>query len=96
MVFRAALMACGATRASFARTMTRRIRRLNSTLKAIHCPLRAIVGAPRRAINGTAATAGRAARSVNIFNIRLHTATLAVCGRVLRQSTKRRVNYETQ
>ena len=92
MVSRAVPMACGATRASSARTMTRPTRRSNLTKKAIHWPRRVIVGAPCRATCGTRPTAGRAAPIVNIFNIRLYAATVAACGRVLRRLTNRRVN----
>ena len=68
MVSRPVHMAYGATRASFARTMTRPTRRLNSTRKGTHWPRRVIVGVRCRAINGIPPMAGRAAHSANIFN----------------------------
>jgi len=82
MVFHVVPMACGATRASFARITTRRTRRLNLTPRVTRCPRRAIVAAPHRAAYGTRLTVGHGARSANISNIRLYAASVAAWGRV--------------
>ncbi len=60
-------MVYGAPRANGAPITTRPTRRLNSTKKGIHWRRRAHADALRQKPNGIAATAGRAALIVNLF-----------------------------